>query len=50
MVGARTSRYCKLDQTLFVRGAYTKSDNTPAQKTGSGYARLFTRIFNAINC
>ena len=40
MVGARTSRYCKLDQTLFVRGAYIESDNAPVRKTGSGYVRL----------
>ena len=40
MLGAKTSQHCELDQTLFTRGAYTESDNAPAQKIGSGYTRL----------
>ena len=40
MLGAKTSQHCEPDQTLFARGAYTESDNAPARKIGSGYARL----------
>ena len=40
MLGAKTSQHCEPDQTVFARGAYTESDNAPAQKIGSGYARL----------
>ena len=38
---ARTSLYCELDQILFMWSAYTESDNAPARKIGSGYARLY---------
>ena len=40
MLGDKTSQHCEPDQTLFARGAYTESDNAPARKLGSGYARL----------
>ena len=40
MMVARTSLYCELDQTFFMRGAYTESNNAPARKIGSGHARL----------
>ena len=40
------SMYCELDQTLFARGAYTESDNAPARKIGSGYARLDLKLVN----
>ena len=40
MLGAKMSQHCELDQTLFARGAYTESDNAPAQKIGPGHARL----------
>ena len=32
MVGARTSQYCELDQTLLAQGAYTVSNYAPVQK------------------
>ena len=32
--GLGSSPACELDQTLFVRGAYTASDDTPAQEEG----------------
>ena len=32
--GVSSSQVCEPDQTLFVQGAYTASDNTPAQKQG----------------
>ena len=48
MVGARTTLYCELDQTLSVRGAYTESDKAPAQKIGSGYVRLIHMYNNSL--
>ena len=36
---ADTSRLMEVYQTFFARGAYTESDNAPAQKR-SGHARL----------
>ena len=44
MLGARTSRCCELDQTLFMRGAYTESNNAPAQQIGSGHVRLLAMV------
>ena len=45
MVSARTSRYCKLDQTLFVCGAYTESYNAPVQKQGMAMRNYRCRGF-----
>ena len=44
MVVARMSLYCELDQTLFVWGAYTESNNAPVRKTGSGHVRLICTL------
>ena len=49
MLGAKTSQHCEPDQTLFARGAYTESDNVPARKIGSGYARLPSNMDNIEN-
>ena len=39
MLGARTSNYCKLDQTLSRGALILQAINAPARK-GSGHARL----------